>query len=379
MSEVIDIRKLNSHRRQPEKHNRESSFFSFLEKDISISKTLSDKFKENFYAEIGSLLEAGIDLRTSLELVSAEYKKKQRLILEQVLGNIIGGSTFSSALEKIKDFSAYEYQSIKIGEETGALTKVLKELGIFFEKKVKQRRQIIGALTYPALVLTIAAGAITFMLSYVVPMFSDIYKRSGDELPGITKLVIALAGFIGTYGLSFFLFLLCLVAICVWQKNSLWFRSFSSKIALKIPIWGKLIQKIYLSRFSSTMSMLMAADIPMLQAISLTRQIITFYPFEKALKAAEKEIEKGLSLHKALDSHPIFPKKNLTMIRVGEEVNELESFFKKISDQNSNEVEHQVSILSKFVEPLIIVLLGLIVGIVLIAMYLPLFKLGQQF
>jgi len=383
MSDFININELRKSTvasSRPIKSSGSENKWDFLNKDIQLfGSGLPDKVKESFYLELGSLMDAGVDIRSSLELIQTGYKKKYQKIFSEILSQIINGSTLSQALHSQNGFSPYEFYTIQIGEETGKLGTVIKELANYFNKKIKQRRQIIGALMYPLVVIIVTLSAIAFMISYVIPMFADIYKRSGDELPSITKAVISFGDAGRHYGMSLFLSLLAFICFCFWQRKKNWFRSPISRILLKLPFWGSLMQKIYLNRFSHTMNLLLDAKLPMVTAIQLCKQIIRFYPIETALSTIEEDIIKGQSLSKALEQYKVFPRKMIIMIKVAEEVNQLEFFFKRISDQYTNEVEYQTSILSKVIEPLIIVLLGLIVGVILIAMYLPLFQLGQHF
>jgi type IV pilus assembly protein PilC len=210
-------------------------------------------------------------------------------------------------------------------------------------------------------------------------MFSDVFKRFGNDLPAVTKAVISFSVFLKKYMGAFFVFLLGLVVMIIWQRNRSWYRRLASALLLKIPVVGVITQKIYLSRFANTMALLTGAKIPIVQAIQLTRQMITFYPIEQSLQQIEEKIIAGDALHKSLSEFNVYTPKMVSMIKVGEEVNQLELFFSRVATQYSNEVEHQVNLLNKLLEPLIIVILGLIVGVVLIAMYLPLFKLGQGF
>src|SRR5688572_3656933 len=274
MSDSLDIRKIRTQQLPPAAKPLQSpdkgiGFWDFLNKDIRFgSSRLSDKIKENFYLELWSLLEAGVDIRTALDLVKEEQKKKKlKNIFEDVQNQVVSGSTLSSALKKVKEFSSYEYYSIQIGEETGKLLPVLKELSLYFGKKIKQRRQIIGAITYPAVVLVVAFAAVSFMVSFVVPMFADTFKRFGSDLPGITRAVVSVSGFIREFIGIFFLIIIGLIAFCFWQSKKEWFRKLSSAILLRLPVIGKIIQRIYLSRFANTMSLLIGARIPMLQAI----------------------------------------------------------------------------------------------------------------
>lgn len=386
MNEPLDLRKIKARQNVDVPGKMETSataggIWGFLNKDIQLGgDKLPDTVKESFYLELYTLLEAGVDIRTALELIKNEQKKKKATALfEDILQQVVNGNTLSEALKSKRHFTSYEYFSVQIGEETGKLLQVLKELALFFQKKIKQRRQVIGALMYPAVVLLVAFSASAFLLTYVVPMFSDVFKRFGSDLPAVTKAVISLSIFLKKYVVIFFLFLVTLVTIVAWQRKNNWFRRMSTTAVLKMPVVGAIIQKIYLSRFANTMALLVGAKIPIVQAIQLTRQMITFYPIEQSLTIIEENLVAGNALHKSLSAFSVYPPKMVSMIKVGEEVNQMELFFSRIAAQYSNEVEYQANMLNKLLEPLIIVVLGLIVGVVLIAMYLPLFKLGQGF
>ncbi|HEY4208136.1 MAG TPA: type II secretion system F family protein, partial [Puia sp.] len=207
MNSSIDIRQL--HKKKPaaaagqaETAKPESSVWAFLQKDIHImGSALPDKIKESFYLELSTLLSAGMDIRASLELIRDEQpKKKHGQIFDAMLQRVIGGATLSASLRAGKYFTPYEFFSVQIGEETGKLVVVLNELSIYYKKKNDQKRQIIGALTYPILVMTVAGLAVAFMIGYVVPMFADVLKRFGGDLPFITKLVLRTSTFIKAWG-----------------------------------------------------------------------------------------------------------------------------------------------------------------------------------
>jgi type IV pilus assembly protein PilC len=387
MSKSIDIRQISKQKQSqlPEKkiqsEEEQSGVWSILNKDIKLfGSSLPDKIKESFYLELSTLLAAGVDIRASLELITNEQpQKKYRPIFADLLQQVITGSTLSSAMKTSSLFTTYEYFSVQIGEETGKITTVLKELANYYKKKINQKRQIIGALTYPVLVMTVAIGAVSFMMAYVVPMFADILKRFGGELPFITKLVLNISRHVRTFGPIIFLIAVACIIFILTQRKKNWFREVSSKILIRIPLIGDIIKKIYLARFANTMELLIGSKIPMLQSIQLVKQMVGFYPIEKSLDEVEENVLSGISLNKSLSYHSIYPKKMISLIKVGEEVNQLDLFFNKISEQYSDEIEYQTTLLSKFMEPLIIVVLGGIVGTILIAMYLPLFKLGQAF
>jgi len=354
---------------------------ALLNKDISLgSGELNDKKKEALYLELSSLLQAGINLKSSLELVTADQEKeKDRVLLKNIQDEVLKGSALSAAMGNSRKFSLYEVYSLQIGEETGKLIEVLQDLAKFYQNKIKQRRKIISSLTYPCVVLSTSLGAVFFMLKFVVPMFGDVFKRFGGHLPWITEKIIGVSQAMeNNFWRVFILFALIGVFIFSTRKTER-FRQISSKLLLKVPVVGNLVQKIYLARFCNSMRLLINAHLPLLRAIALCRQMIGYYPIESSLQKVEDDIMKGKSLHQSLQQFPVYPSKLIQLIKVGEETNQLDYFFARISDQYIEEVEYKTSTLSSMMEPLIIIFLGLIVGVILISMYLPLFQMSNSF
>lgn len=352
-----------------------------LNKDIHLfGNEINDKTRESFYLEMNMLLSAGIDISNVLELILSEKQKKNKqLIFEKIKQDIIKGASLSEALKSSGKFSEYEYFSVQIGEETGKLPEILLELSGYYTKKIKQRRQIIAALTYPAIVSAFALIAVLFMLNFVVPMFADVFKRFGGELPGITKFILRLSESVKSGFWYFFFVMLGIIIFLISQKRKTWFRRLSSKLVINIPIIGKLVHKIYLSRFCNSMHLMIASKISMLRAITLIRQMISFYPIESTLQKVEEDITHGKTLHESLATFTIYPHKMIALIKAGEEVNKLDFFFDRLYRQYTDETEHQSAVLGNLLEPFIIIFLGILVGVILIAMYLPLFQLGQNF
>ena len=292
---------------------------------------------------------------------------------------IVGGSSLSSSLKDSGKFSPHEYYSVQIGEETGELVVVLEELSKFFSKKINQRRQIITALSYPIIVLFVAIGAITFMMNFIVPMFASVFSRFGGELPAITKVIISISNFLSSNLIYIILALIMFILFTISQKRKIWFRKLSSMLLLKIPVIGKLISKIYLARFCSSMKLLINAKIPLVNAMDLMEKMIGFYPIECTIKHIRKDLMEGTPLYKSLAKFNIYSKRFTALTQVGEEVNQLDSIFAKLTSQYSDEVDHQTKLLSSFIEPVILIFLGLFVGLILIAMYLPLFQMSSSF
>lgn len=375
----IDISRYQ--KKKPQKKQEDKDLFAFLNKDISFgSKQVSDKKKEGLYVELSTLLLSGIDLRTSLELILVDQDQaKDKALFEGIRQRILNGLSLSEALRETEKFSDYEYYSIRIGEETGKLGEVLTDLAKFYKSKIQQRRKIISAVTYPAIVLLSSFGAVFFMIKFVVPMFADVFLRFGGKLPWITAMIISFSGWFDRYFIFIILFIVAMVVLYFFNRKTEWFRDLSSRMLLKVPIVGDLVKKIYLARFANTMRLLVSTDTPLLRSIALVRQMIDYYPIETSLLKVENDILHGASLHKSLSGFDFYPAKMIQLIRVGEEVNRMDYFFEKIAAQYTEEVEYRTNTISSLLEPLIIIFLGLVVGVILIAMYLPMFQMSNSF
>lgn len=352
---------------------------NLLKKEITFfGSTFSSKKKYEFYNELGVLLQAGITLKDTLQLIKENQKKViHKSIIEEILNNVINGMPISEALSASKQFTEYEYFSVKIGEETGTLSKVCKSLAIFFERKNEQKRIIISALTYPSIVLSTAILVVVFMLSYVVPMFQDIFNQNKIELPFLTQIIIGFSSAIKNYGGYLMLGILALIVTArVMLKNDLIKEIFHNFI-LRTPVVGKFITKIYLAQFTQAISLLTTAKIPMLNSIQLVRNMIEFMPLKKSLERVEESILKGNLLSQSLTGNKMFDDRIISLVKVAEETNQTEYIFNQLNEQYNNEVVQQSKLVATIIEPLIIIIVGLIVGVLLVALYLPMFKLSS--
>lgn len=379
---VINVSKYQQRDQNNSKKTKENGVLSdLLSKEISFGNgKLSDKQKDRFFFELSTLLRSRLDLKKALDLMSLEASKEKEIkIVQHLKEMVISGDSLSMAMQKTSKFSEYDFFTVQIGEETGNLSVVMKELAIYYNIKITQRRKILAALTYPIIVLCTSAGAVFFMLQFVVPMFSDVFKRFGGKLPWMTQMVISTSAVLGNI-LPYFLVLLTILTYLLFRiRHMIAYRRISSAIILKIPVLGELVKKIYLARFCNTMKLLVSTRIPLLRAIELTEKTISFYPIETSLKHIKKGIESGRSLNVCLSDFCVYPQKIVQLIKIGEEINQLDYFFENISEQYVKEVTHQTDTLSKLIEPLIIIFLGLVVGFILVSMYLPMFQMSNNF
>lgn len=376
---AIDLNKISQIRKSNVAEVKTKGTFDFLNKDIKLfGSGLNDKKKERFYSELCILFSANVDIRSALELIEEEQtKEKDKALFSKIKESVISGTSFSKALEQTGLFTTYEYYSLQIGEESGRLSEVLAELSNFFSKKIQQKRQLTSALSYPAVVFFASFGAIFFMMKFVVPMFSDVFKRFKGELPYFTKLIIRISDVFGHYSLYMILGFILLILFFTNQRKAIWFRKLGANLVLRTPVMKDLISKIYLARFCQSMNLLISAKTPLVTAIDLVKKMVGFYPIEVSLETIQEDILKGLPLHVSLSKFKIYNKRMTSLIKVAEEVNQLDTMFAKLSKQYSDEVEHQTSILGSLIEPVMIIFLGLLVALILVAMYLPLFQMSS--
>lgn len=349
-----------------------------LKTEINIfGNSFSTKKKEALYTELSVLLNAGISLKEALSLLEEEQKKqKDKIVFTTIVTDLIAGKSLSESIRSIKGFSEYEYYSLKIGEETGTLEKVTKELGLFFRRRNEQRRTVLNALSYPIVVLLTATLAVLFMLRYVVPMFADIFKQNQVDLPWLTKMVIKASNIFQNY---FWLLFIVGIALVVSRKivaKKSWYKKYTSQLLLRIPFVGELLRKMYIGQFTQAVALLTSAKVPVLNSIQLTKKMIDFYPLQTALADSESRILAGSNLSESLKPHKVFDSKMISLLKVAEETNQNEFIFERLTTQYNEEIQHKSKMLSTVLEPLIIVFLGAFVAIILIAMYLPMFTLS---
>ena len=367
------------HIRDTKKRKQKQSLDNILKTEIKLfGPAFKNKQKESFYIELSVLLKAGVNLKNALTIqIESENKAAIKSILENLQDAIINGSSLSKAIKAHRSFTEYEYYSLKIGEETGTLVKVAESLGQFFERKNEQRRTLITALTYPIIILCTSVLVVIFMLRYVVPMFEDIFKQNNVELPAVTKVIMNTSKIIENYSLTILFISIGMILILKYLMSKLWFKSYIQHLLLRIPFIGVFINKVQMAQFTQAVALLSAAKVPILNSIQLVKNMLSFKPIQDGLDIVEKNIIKGKSLSESLAQSAYFDSKMIALVKVSEETNQTEYIFERLNLQYNTEVKQQSKLVSTVLEPLIIVFVGLFVGIILIAMYLPMFRLGS--
>ncbi|MEL1244921.1 type II secretion system F family protein [Flavobacterium sp. DGU11] len=345
---------------------------------VQFGKKFSDKKKEIFYRELGMLLKSGVDFKRSLEILSNQTKNKiERDLILQIKDKVTSGKSIYEAMMTSGQFSPYEYYSVQIGEETRKLEEVLGELQKYFNRKIQMRRQVISVLTYPCIVLVVTFLVLYFMLNKVVPMFSSVFRQFGSELPKSTQYIIKISTNSGFIFTVFGLVVIGMIACHYYLRKRDTYRKITSAIVLKVPYFGDLIRKIYISRFCQSMNLLITSKTTLLSSLSLTSKMIGFFPIELSIQKIKEDITRGASLSESLGKHSVYENKMVSMIEVAEQVNQLDTMFERLSEQYNEDISHQTKMIGVVLEPMIIIVIGLVVGVIMISMYAPMFDLSK--
>lgn len=363
---------LNAYRRQP------GAKTSPTEDARKIGRKFPEKRKEAFYKELAMLLQSGVDFKKSLEILITQTKnQKEKAVITEILEMVVEGNSIWEAMRETGMFSPYEYYSIQIGEESRKLEPVLEELNKFLIRKIQMRRQIISVLTYPSIVMAVTILVLYFMLNNVVPMFGSVFKQFGSELPAMTRYIIAISNRSGILFLLLFIFVASIVTFHYFNKNRQSYRDITSKLILRLPFFGSLIRQIYLSRFCQAMGLLTSSKTSLMMSLDLTGKMIGFYPLEKSIEGIKHDVIHGSSLSESMKKYSIYENKMVSMIDVAEQVNQLDSMFERLTEQYNETINHKTKMIGVVLEPMIIIIIGVIVGIIMVSMYAPMFELSK--
>lgn len=330
-----------------------------------------------FTRQFSVMLEAGLPLVQCLEILGEQEENRNfKAIIEQVRVDVESGSSLTDAMSKHpKAFDNLFTSMIAAGEAGGILDVILRRLSAYMEKIVKLRAQVKAALLYPAAVIIIAAVVVYIILWKVIPVFAQLYAGLGGELPFLTQVVVGASRFIGRWSIWIFLALGALVLAVKYYHGTYRGRRVIDGLLLKIPIIGQLLLKIAVARFCRTLSTLTSSGVPILDGLDITARTSGNAIIEDAILAVRKRVEEGKTLSGPLGETKIFPVMVVQMINVGEQTGAIDQMLSKIADFFEDEVDTAVAGLMKLIEPLMITVLGAIIGTIVTAMYLPLYSM----
>ncbi|HYL02304.1 MAG TPA: type II secretion system F family protein [Steroidobacteraceae bacterium] len=333
-----------------------------------------------FSRQLATMLAAGIPLVQAFEIVGAGNEKAamQRLILD-VKADVEGGTSLHEALGKHPLYFDDLYVNlVEAGEQAGALESLLDKVATYKEKTEALKKKVKKALFYPAAVLAVAVIVTIVLLIFVIPQFESLYKGFGADLPAFTQMIINLSRFVQHDGV----FLAMALGATVWafiyfKKRSKAMREFLDRVILKIPVIGPILNKAAIARYARTLSTMFAAGVPLVEALDSVAGATGNIVYENAVLKMRDEVATGQRLQRAMEQTGLFPNMVNQMIAVGEESGSLDEMSGKVATFYEAEVDNAVDAMSSLLEPMIMVILGVLVGSLVIAMYLPIFKLGS--
>ena len=332
-----------------------------------------------FIRQLATMIDAGVPLIQCLQILEEQQSDKTlKRVIGRIYRDVEEGSNFSDALRRHPNvFDTLFVSLVSAGEAGGILDVILNRLAGYIEKAAKLKKEVKGAMTYPIVVVSIAVIVVAVILIYVIPVFSQIFSSAGKSLPGPTLFVIGLSNFMKSYfhwiGLGIFGLL---VALKQYRKTRSG-RAITDRIMLRIPIFGILIKKVAVARFTRTLGTLLASGIPILESLEIVAAASGNTVIEQAILKAKASIAEGRTVAEPLAETKVFPGMVTQMISVGESTGALDAMLNKIAEFYEEEVDTAVGALKSLIEPLLIVFLGCTVGGLLVAMYLPIFQLAD--
>jgi len=333
-----------------------------------------------FSRQMSTMMKSGVPLVQSFDIIGLGHENPamQKMIMS-IKNSVEGGSTFADALHKYPlYFDKLFVNLVNAGEQSGALETMLDKLATYKEKTEAMKAKVKKAMTYPIAVLVIAFVVTAILLIFVVPQFKEVFSSFGAELPAMTLFVIALSEFMQSY---WWIFVLA-IGVTVWvlkrlHSTSAEFRKRVDQLSLKLPIVGQITTKSSIARYSRTLETMSVAGVPLVEAMDSVAGATGNIVYEEACRVIKDEISSGTQLTTSMRSTGLFPNMALQMVSIGEEAGSLDFMLSKVADFYEAEVDNLVDSLTSLMEPMIMAVLGVLVGGLIVSMYLPIFMLGN--
>ena len=333
-----------------------------------------------FTRQMATMIKAGVPLVQSFEIVAeGADKPRMRALVTELKNDVAAGSGLAPSLAKHpRHFDELFCSLIASGEDSGTLEVMLDRVATYKEKSEQLKAKIKKALTYPSAVVAVAIVVTGILLIKVVPVFADTFRNFGSELPAFTLFVMQISEFVQSW---WFIILLALVALALVFREaklrSVKFAEFLDKAALKAPVFGGIVHDAVIARFSRTLATTFAAGVPLVDALESTAGAAGNAVYAKAIRQIKNDVTTGSTLYDSIKSTGLFPTMLLQMVSIGEESGSLDEMLDKVASHYEEAVDNAVDNLSALMEPLIMSILGVLVGGLMIAMYLPIFMLGS--
>lgn len=351
-------------------------------KDLSLKRnTVKHRDFVIYCRQFGTLIRAGVPIVDATHILAAQTESKLlKSTLHLVETDIRSGYSFSEAAEKHpKVFPALFINMIRAGEMTGDLDDTLDRLATYFEKQYTLKSKIKSTMIYPVVLCVLIVAVIIFMMLYIVPNFVDMFEQFGGELPGITKLVVGMSEWIQGFWCLLLIIVIGVVAsfTFLFKQNQTFYYSIHL-VLLKIPVFGKLLQKAAIARMTRTLSSLFASSVPILQALDVVAKVIGNPVMSRIVYGARRNLEHGGTLSQPLQESWVFPPLVWQMTSIGEETGSLDYMLEKVADFYEDDVDRTVDSLKALIEPLMIILLAFCVGFIVLSIMIPMLSIFTE-
>jgi type IV pilus assembly protein PilC len=352
-------------------------------KQINLSFSFGSKVKQRsiaiFTRQLATMIDAGLPLVQSLEILSSQQDNKTfKNILRGIREDVEGGSTFAGALKKHPTTFNDLYTNLVVaGEEGGILDNILTRLANYIEKAEALKKKVKSAMVYPSVIVSVAVIVVVVLMIFVIPVFESMFKSAGQSLPLPTMIVVVISKAIRKYIVIFIPAAIALFYLLKKWRQTENGRTVIDKLLLQLPVFGPLFKKISVARFSRTLGTLVSSGVPILDGLNIVSKTSGNKTIETAILNARASIREGETIAEPLNRAGIFPPMVIQMISVGESTGALDSMLSKIADFYEDEVDVAVGNLTSLLEPLLMCFLGVVIGGVVIAMYLPIFQMAN--
>jgi type IV pilus assembly protein PilC len=344
----------------------------------SVFKAVKPKSLQIFSRQFATMIDAGLNIVGALVILEEQTTDKYLAeIIKELRADVEGGMLLSQAMARHpKVFSRLYVSMVEAGEAAGILDIVLDRVAFQIEKETQIKRRVKGAMIYPTMVLIFATLVLCGMLLFLIPIFVKIFAQLGGELPKLTQIVVSMSNMLrDDWFIIFPVFIGSIVGFFRWKKSEAG-RKHWDRFKLKLPMKiGDVVLKITMARFSRTLSTLVASGVDIIKALEITATTSGNWVIEQALGDVRARVHEGVTIAQPLIENPIFPPMVSQMVKIGEETGELEKMLGKIADFYEDEVDSSIQTLTSIIEPIMMIGVGMMVGVIIISMYLPMFKM----
>jgi type IV pilus assembly protein PilC len=346
---------------------------------VLFTKKIKTKEIVIFTRQFATMINAGLPLVQCLEILSSQQPNPSfKKVLSQIKQDVESGNTFADALGKHpKVFDSLYVNLVGAGEIGGVLDTVLNRLAVYMEKNENLKNKIKSAMTYPIIVLCVAFGVVAVLMIFVIPTFKDMFEQFGSSLPGPTQLVVNLSNLFRQFWWGMVGIIIALIVAFKWIYQQKQGRHYFDKMFLRLPIFGDLLKKVAVAKFTRTLGTMISSGVPIMDGLEITSRTAGNVIVEDAIRSVRTSISEGKSMSEPLEQTGIFPGMVVQMIAVGEATGAMDQMLSKIADFYDEEVDVAVEALTSALEPMLMVFLGGIIGFVVVAMYLPIFQMAS--